>query len=301
MDNIVLLFACLAIGMALRASRRAPDNAPAALNAFIIHAALPALILGQVHAVRIEPALAYAAAMPWLVFAASVAVFATLGRLLRLPAATTGALAVVAGLGNTSFIGLPMIETYYGAADMPIGIVVDQLGSYLVLSTLGIVTICLFADVAVTRAEILRRIVTFPPLLALLLAVVLRPIPMPDWTLSALARLGATLAPLALVSVGLQLRLGAMAGRRSALAMGLSYKLALAPLLMLLVYAGAFGLRGEATRVTLFEAGMAPMVGGAIVATQYGLDGPLISLMVGVGTLLSFLTLPLWWGAFAGL
>ena len=45
---------------------------------------------------------------------------------------------LVGGLANTSFVGLPMIEAFYGTADLPIGILIDQLGTYLVLSTLGI-------------------------------------------------------------------------------------------------------------------------------------------------------------------
>src|SRR5215204_5153302 len=40
---------------------------------------------------------------------------------------------------------------------------------------------------------------------------------------------------------------------------------------------------------------MAPQIGASIVAIQYGLNPPLVTLMVGVGTLLSFLTLPMWW------
>jgi predicted permease len=44
----------------------------------------------------------------------------------------------------------------------------------------------------------------------------------------------------------------------------------------------------------LFEAAMGPQIGGAIVAVQYGLNPPLVSLMVGVGISLSFFTLPLW-------
>ena len=73
------------------------------------------------------------------------------------------------------------------------------------------------------------------------------------------------------------------------------------PLLILLFYAVGLGLRGPITQVTLFEAAMAPQIGGAIVAIQYGLNAPLISLMVGVGTVLSFVTLPLWWKAFQAL
>ncbi len=48
-------------------------------------------------------------------------------------------------------------------------------------------------------------------------------------------------------------------------------------------------------RVTLFESAMGPQIGASIVASQYGLNPTLITLMVGVGTVLSFLTLPAWW------
>jgi predicted permease len=61
-----------------------------------------------------------------------------------------------------------------------------------------------------------------------------------------------------------------------------------------LLYFGILGTTEETTRVTLFEAAMGPQIGGAIVAVQHGLNPPLVSLMVGLGISLSFLTLPLW-------
>ena len=54
-------------------------------------------------------------------------------------------------------------------------------------------------------------------------------------------------------------------------------------------------------QVAVFEAAMAPMIGGAIVAAQHRLDPDLTTLMVGIGIPLSFLTVPLWWVALAGL
>ena len=102
MDNIVMLFACLATGMTLRWSRRAPENAHTTINAFIIHVSLPALTLVQVHAVHLDLTLLYAVLMPWLLFIASAALFWMVGRAFRLPPTTTGALMVVGGLGNTS-------------------------------------------------------------------------------------------------------------------------------------------------------------------------------------------------------
>ena len=86
-----------------------------------------------------------------------------------------------------------------------------------------------------------------------------------------------------------------MRGKTSALAVGLLFKLALGPALILLLFAGVLGSGGQVLRVTVFEAAMAPMIGASIVAMDHELDPPLLTLMVGVGIPLSFLTLPARW------
>jgi predicted permease len=295
MTNIAMLLVCLLAGMILRKTRRVPENAHVAINGFIIHVALPALVLGQIHGLHLTADLLFPVSMPWLLFALTVPVFWVLGRLLRFPAGVTGALIITAGLANTSFVGLPMIETFYGTQDLSTGILIDQLGTYLVLSTLGITVACIASSGTASRREIAKRIVTFPPLIALLLALALSPVAYPAWLAGMLHRLGDTLAPLALVSVGLQLRLDQFGGNRLPLGLGLGFKLVLGPLLIAALYFGALSWTGETSRVTIFEAAMGPQIGGAIVAMQYGLSPSLITLMVGVGVALSFLTLPLWY------
>jgi malate permease and related proteins len=103
------------------------------------------------------------------------------------------------------------------------------------------------------------------------------------------------LAPLALVSVGLQLRLDAWRGNRAPLALGLTYKLVAAPALLAAFYFGVLGLSDGNMRVAVLEAAMGPQIGGAIVASQYGLNPGLVTLMVGAGTLLAFVTASGWW------
>jgi malate permease and related proteins len=228
--NIVLLFACLMIGVLLRKSGRAPENAHTALNAFIINVSLPALTLLQVHRLALQPALGYSVAMPWLMFAVGAGFFWLVSELLRLAPTTTGALILAGGLANTSFVGLPMIETFYGRSNMAIGILIDQLGTYLVLSTLGIAGAAIYSAGASSTSEIVKRVFTFPPLLALLLALALMRVDYPPWFAEVLQRLGDTLSPLALVSVGLQLRFEELRGNTSPLALGLSFKLVSAPL-----------------------------------------------------------------------
>ena len=295
MTNIGMLVACLLIGLIMRRTRRMPENGHVAINIFIINVALPALILSQIHGLHLTADLLFPVLMPWMLFALSAAVFAGLGRALRFPAAVTGALIMTAGLANTSFVGLPMIETFYGVANLPTGIMIDQLGSYLVLSTLGITVACIYSASSMELPGLLRRVVTFPPLIALVVALALSEVPYPEWVSGVFRRLGDTVAPLALVAVGLQLRVDELRGNRVPLGLGLGFKLVLAPLLLAAVCFGVLQWHDDTSRVTVFEAAMGPQIAGSVVAMQYGMNPALVTLMVGVGIALSFLTLPLWY------
>jgi malate permease and related proteins len=301
MGNVVLLFACMLIGMALRRYGHVPENAPASINGFIIQVSLPALTLLQIHNLEFQAMLAYAVAMPWLLFTIAGLFFWAASKVLRFAPATTGGLILVAGLGNTSFVGLPMLEAFYGVAALPIGILIDQLGSYLVLSTLGILVAALCSSGAASGGEVLRRVYTFPPFIALLVSLLLLPIEYPDWLIGVLRRLGDTLTPLALVPVGLQLRFDDLSGVRVPLSIGIAFKLLVGPTLLLLLYVGFLGAAGKIVQVTLFESAMGPMIGASIVAIQHGLNPPLVTLLVGFGIAASFLTLPVWWYLLQGI
>lgn len=295
MNNLILLILCFIAGMLLRYFKRMPDNAPATLNSFIIHVSLPALTLLYIHGLHLSGDVILIAAMAWVVFGLSAAFFWSIGRWLHLPRATVGALMLMGGLGNTSFFGVPMVEAYFGAGGLGTAIVVDQLGSFMTLSILGITVAGIYSSGRPTVAEIGKRIVLFPPFIALSIALLLIPIEYADWFTALLKRLSDTLAPLALLSVGMQLRLGHVAEHRRNLALGLIFKLVLAPLMIYLLYVQLLGAQGLAIQVTVFEAAMPPMIAAAIVTSEHDLDPPLANLMVAMGLLLSFFTLSAWW------
>jgi malate permease and related proteins len=297
MSNVILLLFCLFIGVLLRASGRVSPDGYQAVNAFVINVSLPALALLQIPRLPFTEGLLVPISMPWLMFPAVAGALWLAGARLGLSRNTIGALILTAGLANTSFMGVPMIEAFYGRSYMGVGLLIDQLGTYLVLSTLGLTIACVCSGGAASCREIALRVATFPPLLALIAAVAVAAahLEYPPLVGGLLERLAATLAPLALVSVGLQLRVGALRGKLGELGLGLGLKLVLAPMLLALLYVGLAGASGQMARVTLFEAAMGPQIGGAIVATQYGLDPPLVTLMVGIGTLTAFISLPVWW------
>jgi predicted permease len=295
MNNYILLGACLLLGIILRRSGRLPDNAAASLNGFVVHISLPALTLTYVHGLKLDTNLILPALMAWVMFGFGCGFFWLAGRAFGFSRATTGGLMLTGGLANTSFIGLPMIDTFYGPQFLGLGILIDQLGSYFVLSTLGILVASLYSGHSMNAKTVIRKIVLFVPFQAFVLALLLMPFEYPIWLNELLKRLGATLVPIALLSVGYQLQLSQVRGKARALAVGLVFKLAVGPALILLLFAGVLGAEGPELNVTVFEAAMGPMIGASIVAIDHELDPPLLTLMVGVGIPLSFLTLPVWW------
>jgi len=302
MSNLLLLLACLAAGLLLRRFERVPDNAHAALNAVIVHVCLPAAALHHLHGFSFERGHALSVLMPWLLFALGAAVFWWLGRVLRLPRATVGALTLVGGLGNTSFVGLPMIESLHGRDGLPLGLLIDQLGSYLALSTVGVVVATWYAaEGRLTVRDLARKVATFPPFVALLLALALTDVPFPPALHSALARIGDTMAPLALLSVGLQLRFDALRDQSRALCAGLTYKLLVCPALVVAVLWALDIETGMVARVSVIEAAMPPMIGAGIVAAQAKLDVRLVSALIGIGVPLGVSTAALWFWLFGAL
>lgn len=295
MQNLLLLMGCLIAGMLLRHSGRVAEGGHGVINVVIIHLSLPALTLRHLHGVHIGAESLAPVVMPWLLFGIGALLFWSIGRVLRLPRASIGALTLVGGFGNTSFVGLPMIESLHGRDGLGLGLLIDQLGSYLALSTVGALAATLYGDE--TRpgaAAMLRKVASFPPFIALLVALLLTPVAFPPVVDAVLARMGDTLAPLALLSVGMQLRFDALRQHAQALYLGLGYKLMVCPALVVGLLWLLNAEPGMVSNVSVIEAAMPPMIGAGIVAAQARLNAPLVSLMIGLGIPLGLVTATGW-------
>jgi len=217
-----------------------------------------------------------------------------LARLLVWDRPTTGCLLLVVPLGNTSFLGIPMVKVFFGEAAIPYVVLYDQFGSFLALATYGSLVLGLYSTAGVRPDlnSVAKKIATFPPFLALLAALVLRNFAYPAVATSLLQALAATLVPVVMIAVGYQLTLRLNRAVLAPMGFGLVIKLVAAPLSALLLCRLA-GLNDEPARVAIFEAGMPPMVSAGALAILADLSPPLTAALGGLGIILSFVTLPL--------
>ncbi|WP_242917626.1 AEC family transporter [Pontibacter liquoris] len=297
MSSLILLFGCLLLGIILRRIPDFPRNSALVLNQFIIYVSMPALALYFIPEIHLSTEVLLPVAVAWICFAGAALLFWSLGTLFGWSRKLIGCLILTAGLGNTSFIGFPVIEALYGKEGLQTALLVDQPGSFMVLSTLGIGLAAYFSKGQTGSKEILRRIIRFPPFLMFVLALSIN---LAGWHFSdamkdVFQRLGSTVSPLALVSVGMQLTLERRSKHWGFLALGLTYQLLLAPLLIWFLYVVVLGQRGQVVQICVVEAAMAPMITGSIVAASYSLKPRLANMMVGIGIPVSLLTLAIWY------
>ena len=292
MSALLILFVCLALGILCRRYASLPDGIVPGINWWVLNIALPALVLALVPHVTVDARLWFPVAAMHVTFFGAWALFATLGRWLGWSRHRIGCLTLVCGLGNTSFIGYPMMEALHGKAGLSLAVIADQLGCFPLLAAAGIVVASMYSGRSANAATIARRVLTFPAFLALLARTLVGLLG--GWPAAVdklLMQIGQTLTPLALFSVGLQFRLHLHRDQIGALAAGLGWKLLLAPLAVLGL-ALAAGVGGLPLTVGVLQAAMAPMISAAILADQYGLEPRLANTVLGAGILLSLVTIP---------
>ncbi len=295
MQQVALIFTCLIIGILLRWSGRLPDTTTKVLGGWVINVALPAAAIRSVHSLSLHSDYWFAALTPWMGAALAILVLVPLCMALGWSRQRTGAIVLVGGWGNTSFVGLPMIAAFAGSQWMGLGIVIDLFGSYLALSTLGLVIATVASSGQFDWRAVLKRVATFPPFIAILVAFATAHIARPEWLTEVVGALADTLTPIALAAVGFALRVDRMSGRLGALVAGLGYRLLLAPLAIVVLYLLLGKSDDPAAKVAMLEMAMPPMLGASIIAMDHNLEPDLVALLIGIGVPLSMLTAWGWW------
>ena len=293
MENFTIILAFLLIGMVLRRVPEFSDETGRILNLFVIYVSLPALVLINIPALDLSQNLLVPVIMPWAMLLLSVGIILALSKILQWRREVTGCFLLLIPLGNTSFLGIPMVEAFFGKELIPYALLYDQFGSFLALAIYGSLILAIYDEQSQLNVKsVIKKIVLFPPFIALVLAFLLRPYTYPPVAVSLLETLAATLVPVVMIAVGFQLRFRLGREVTSQLGIGLGLKLVVTPLAALL-FCKALDLEGDIVRVSIFEAGMPSMISAGALAIMANLSPALAAALVGFGIIFSFVTLPL--------
>ena len=145
------------------------SNLPSLLNKMIIYLCLPAFVLTIIPKIELQNKDLIYPLSHW--FSLLCLVFLTLlfSKYLKLERKTTGCRLILIPLGNTSFLGYPMVEVFFHQTQLPYAILYDQLGSFLGLALYAPFILSLYDTSAKPSPKsFFTKTLSFPPLLALL-------------------------------------------------------------------------------------------------------------------------------------
>ena len=296
MTHFLLILICISAGMVLSRLRLLPVDAHKGINAWVINVALPALSLRYVPEIQWSSQLLLPMIGPLIIWLGAWLFVRIYDNKKRLPDGSRTALRVTCGLGNTAFLGFPMIAAFYGESEIHHAVVFDQI-TFLLFSSLGVITILKASSEkseALKFTYFLKKVLRFPPFIGCLVALIFSRFTDFSSINPLLDKLVATMSPMALFSIGLQLKFGAIKQELKLISAGLLYKLLLAPGLVLLL---AFLLHstGNPAKISVFEAAMSSHITAALLTGQHNLNPRYCSLVVGMGILTGFITATGWY------
>lgn len=294
MSNFILIALCIALGMFFRSRGTLPQDAHKGINAWLINIGLPAISFKYLPHIELTSNLLVPAVAPILLWLFGWLYIALYARYKGLDKPTTGALKLTASLSNTSFVGFPLIMAYFSEQEIGIGIICDQV-TFLLLLTVGILVALRSSNHhSISARLLLRKLLTFPPIWGCIMALTLgRKLDITSIQ-PVIQSIAATVAPLALFSIGLQLRFKGWLAQVKTISVALLYKLILGPAILALTVL-LLGIKGITTQIAIFEAAMPTLLTSGIIADQYGLNPKLANLIIGISIMVSLLTTAIWY------
>ena len=300
MANFLLIGICILVGLLVRRCTAIPADAYKGVNALIINLALPAVAFKYLPHIQWTKSLILPAAMPVIVWLCGWAYIKAYAAKAKLDKQTESGLKLVTGLSNTSFLGFPLIIAWFNDDALGIAVICDQV-TFMLLATAGIVVAMNASEKhTLSAGAVLKKMFSFPPFVGCVAALVL-PLFLNLSPFDPLFdMLAATVAPLALFSIGLQLKFDGWRRELNHLAVSFLYKLVLAPLIIFsIVY--FLGMKGVIPQISIFESAMPSHLTATIVASEYNLNPKLTSLVAGIGIVMSFVTTALWYFIIKGI
>lgn len=291
--TIAIFVGIVGLGWLLRATNRLKPSDSKPINAIILYVGLPAFIIRAVHGAKLDGDLVLVVGIAWAVFAVTLLLGWLFVRLLKLPRNVAGGFLLVAALGNTGYIGYPVVQALLGDRALPQAIFYDVFGTVGALLLVGLLIAERFGDSEERRKHPIREVLGFPAVLALAVGLATRGLVIPNAVSNGLGILANLIVPLIMISVGLSLRMGLIRRWAGPLATIVVLRLAVAPLLAFALGSAVLAKDGSAVSLVTLQAGMPAMMLTLVVGARFELDTDFIASAIFVTTVVSALSIPL--------
>ncbi|MFV0157892.1 AEC family transporter [Empedobacter falsenii] len=296
MVNFILIAVCIIAGMVFKATKSIHPDAHKGINTWILYLALPAVSFKYLPKVEWSQEMLFPIFSTVIIAVGSLFYMKFYSKAKGYSERSRRTLELASGYSNTSFIGFPLISAFYGEQYLSIAIICDQT-MFLCLSTIGIVSALKGGSNGsgtISSSFILKRLFTFPPFLGCISALILSQFVDLSPAEPFFDKLAATVGPLALFSVGLQLKFNGWRKLWSQISMSMVYKLMIAPAVVMLL-ALVIGIKGDVAKISIFEAAMPTLVTSSIIAEQFKLNTKLTNLIIGISIIVGFFTAAFWY------
>lgn len=280
------------VGWAVSTLRPVPQWLIGGAERYVISIALPAVIISKMSQVSLDTDLLVPISAAWLVMASCAVLILLIGRVNHWERSVIGALLCVGVLGNTSFLGLGMVEGLRGEDHLPAAIAYDQLGTFLALSLWGAFVTSSYGTDSVTLRSVVVKLFRFAPFVALLVTIPVRLFDIPSDVFTLLDIVGRTVAPVAMATVGLRFRLRLTRSSVAPALWGLGIKMLIVPAMVVAFVVIADWRDDVMWSTTVLQSGAPPMVTAGLIAIRARLDEEVVAFMVGVGTIIGFVSVP---------
>lgn len=278
----------------------APKHIPAsshrrALTDLVFYILLPAMVLDVIWNADLDSSSLQISLLAMCGMLCGISLMWLVTKLINITKKQTGALLLAATFPNVTYLGLPVLDQVLGDWSNSIVLQYDLFACTPIILSLGILLARHYGNRNVETHPI-KDLLKVPPLWAVTLAMILNflGVQQPQVLHSGLSILAGGVVPLMLIALGMSIRWASLRIKILPLLLPVVLiSLIIVPSCVYLI-SGVISLPQQLTTAVVLLAAMPTMVLGFIICERYQLDSELYAAAVTLSTVISLVTLPIW-------
>lgn len=294
LNTVIPIFAIIGFGYILKHFSVVHTNWIKILNQFTYFVSLPALVIGSFWYITWSESTIKFLLFHTLIIILGTFVFLTVAYFLKIQPKTAVTLAMLSLVGNTVYMGFPILNNIIKKEELPVAI-----GAAAIQLTIGlIISVVVIEHIVLKSKKIksyLKDLLKNPLIISLILGLSLSFLPenfIPQSAKQTISMLGATASPIALFTLGAFMQGKLNKEEIKLTAISTTIKLLLFPFIIFLI-CKLLNFNSVYLNTSVLISAMPSAVSAFVISEKYELDNKLSANVIVLSTLLSALTIPI--------